>query len=50
MPNELIFFQTLQQNINVSIESDLLNIYPKLNGNSIKKIKMLLSVINKSVP
>ncbi|MBS9782764.1 MAG: ATP-binding protein [Arcobacter sp.] len=50
MPNEILFFQTLQQNINVSIESDLLSIYPKLNGNSIKKIKMLLSVIIKSVP
>jgi len=50
MPNEILFFQTLQQNINVSIESDLLNIYPKLNGNSVKKIKMLLSVIIKSVP
>ena len=50
MPNEILFFQTLQQNINVSIESDLLNIYPKLNGNSIKRIKMLLSVIIKSVP
>ena len=50
MPNEVLFFQTLQQNINVSIESDLLNIYPRLNGNSIKKIKMLLSVIIKSVP
>ena len=50
MPNEVLFFQTLQQNINVSIESDLLNIYPKLNGNSVKKIKMLLSIIIKSVP
>lgn len=50
MPNEVLFFHTLQQNINVSIEGDLLNIYPKLNGNSIKKIKMLLSVIIKSVP
>lgn len=50
MPNELLFFQTLQQNINVSIESDLLNIYPNLNGSSIKKIKSLLSVIIKSVP
>lgn len=50
IPNEVLFFQTLQQNINVSIESDLLNIYPKLNGNSIKKIKMLLSVIIQSVP
>ena len=50
MPNEILFFQTLQQNINVSIESDLLNIYPKMSGNSIKKIKILLSVIIKSVP
>jgi len=50
MPNEVMFLQTLQQNINVSIESDLLSIYPKLNGNSVKKIKMLLSVIIKSVP
>jgi uncharacterized protein len=50
MPNETLFFQTLQQNINVSIESDLLNIYPKLSGNSIKKIKILLSIIIKSVP
>jgi len=50
MPNEVLFFQTLQQNINVSIESDLLNIYPRLNGNSVKKIKILLSVIIKSVP
>lgn len=50
LPNELMFFQTLQQNINVSIESDLLSIYPKLNGNSIRKIKLLLSVIIKSVP
>lgn len=50
MPNATLFLQTLQQNINVSIESDLLYIYPKLNGNSIKKIKTLLSIIIKSVP
>jgi predicted AAA+ superfamily ATPase len=50
MPNKTMFFQTLEQNINVSIEIDLLNIYPKLNGNSIKKIKLLLAVIMKSVP
>ncbi len=50
IPNEILFFQTLQQNINVSIESDLLSIYPKLSGNSIRKIKLLLSVIIKSVP
>jgi len=50
MPNELLFFQTLKQNINVSIESDLLNIYPSLNGRSIKKIKLLLAVIMQNVP
>jgi len=50
MPNEVFFFQTLKQNINVSIESDLLNIYPSLNGRSIKKIKLLLSVIMQNVP
>lgn len=50
MPNKEMFFQTLQQNINVSIESDLLSIYPTLNGNSIKKIKMLLSIIMQNVP
>lgn len=50
LPNELYFFQTLKQNINVSIESDLLNIYPSLNGKSIKKIKLLLSVIMGNVP
>ena len=50
MPNEMLFFQTLKQNISVSIESDLLNIYPSLNGKSIKKIKLLLSVIMENVP
>ncbi|AFL69633.1 ATP-binding protein [Sulfurospirillum barnesii] len=50
MPNITLFLQTLQQNINVSIESDLLYVYPKLNGTSIKKIKILLSIIIKSVP
>jgi len=50
LKNETLFFQTLKQNINVSIESDLLNIYPNLNGTTIKKIKLLLAVIMKSVP
>ncbi|MDD2904796.1 MAG: AAA family ATPase [Sulfurimonas sp.] len=50
MPNKTMFFATLEQNINVSIESDLLNIYPKLNGVSIRKIKLLLAVIMQSVP
>jgi predicted AAA+ superfamily ATPase len=50
LPNEMFFFQTLKQNINVSIESDLLNVYPSLNGRSIKKIKLLLAVIMENVP
>jgi len=50
MPNEIMFFQTLKQNINVTLEGDLLSIYPKLNGNSIRKIKQLFAVILKSVP
>ncbi len=50
LPNEMLFFQTLKQNINVTIESDLLNIYPSLNGRSIKKIKLLLAVIMQNVP
>ncbi len=50
MQNENMFFQTLRQNINVSIEGDLLSIYPTLNGNSIKKLKKLLAIIMHSVP
>ena len=50
LPNKKMFFSTLEQNINVSIESDLLNVYPKLNGVSIKKIKLLLAIVMKSVP
>ena len=50
LANETMFFHTLRQNINVSIESDLLNIYPSLNGKSIKKIKLLLAIIMENVP
>ena len=50
MQNESMFFQTLRQNINVSLEGDLLSIYPTLNGNSIKKLKKLLAIIMQSVP
>ncbi len=50
MPNEALYFKTLKQNINTTIESDLLNIFPSLNGKSIKKIKLLLSIISESVP
>lgn len=45
-----IFFDMLSQNINVSISSDLLFVYPSLDGNSIKKLKLLLNIIMESVP
>jgi len=48
--DEDIFFDMLKQNINVSISSDLLFVYPSLDGNSIKKLKLLLSIIMESVP
>jgi predicted AAA+ superfamily ATPase len=48
--NEMLFFKTLKQNINVTIENDLLNIYPSLSGKSIQKIKQLLAIIMKNVP
>ncbi len=50
MPSDELFFKTLKQNIDVSIESDLLNIYSSLNGRSIKKLKLLLAVIMENVP
>jgi predicted AAA+ superfamily ATPase len=45
-----IFLDMLKQNIHVSISSDLLFVYPSLDGNSIKKLTLLLSVIMESVP
>ncbi len=45
-----IFFDLLKQNIDVSISGDLLFVYPSLDGNSIKKLKLLLSIIMESVP
>ena len=45
-----VFFDMLQENINISISSDLLFVYPKLDGNSIKKLKLLVNVIMESVP
>jgi len=41
---------TLEQMIHTTLESDLLSIYPSLNGSSIKKMKKLLSIIAASVP
>ncbi|MBI5604765.1 MAG: hypothetical protein HY879_15610 [Deltaproteobacteria bacterium] len=45
-----LFYLTLEQNIHTALESDLIAIFPSLNGNSIKKIKKLLSIIASSVP
>lgn len=45
-----IFFDMLKQNIEISISNDLLFVYPSLDGNSIKKLKLLLNIIMKSVP
>lgn len=45
-----LYYMVLEQSIRATIESDLLAIYPTLNGSSIKKIKRLLSVIAESVP
>lgn len=45
-----VFQILLEQNMHVTIESDLVAIYSHLTGNSIKKIKQLLSFIAQSVP
>jgi len=44
------YYMTLEQMIHTTLESDLLSIYPSLNGSSIKKMKKLLSIIAASVP
>lgn len=48
--NRELFYLTLEQNIHTTLESDLIAIYPSLSGNSIKKIKKLLTIIASSVP
>jgi len=48
--DKTLFFQTLRQNVNTTIESDLLSVFPKLNGLSIMKLKLLFNAISKSVP
>ncbi|MFP4486127.1 MAG: ATP-binding protein [Campylobacterales bacterium] len=45
-----IFFDMLRQNLNIAISNDLLFIYPSLDGNSVKKLKLLLNIIMESVP
>lgn len=44
------FKMTVEQNLHTTIESDLVAIYPHLTGNSIKKIKQLVTHLAKSVP
>jgi predicted AAA+ superfamily ATPase len=49
-PDEAAYLRTLEQGLHTTIESDLLSIYPRLAGVSIKKLKMLLSTIARSAP
>ncbi|OGN59814.1 MAG: hypothetical protein A3F40_04145 [Chlamydiae bacterium RIFCSPHIGHO2_12_FULL_27_8] len=48
--DENLYKITLEQNVHTTIESDLASIFPKLTGNSLKKIKQLLIYISESVP
>ena len=48
--NENLYKITLEQNVHTTIESDLAAIFPKLTGNSLKKIRQLLVFIADSVP
>ena len=50
LKDDEIFFDMLKQNINISISNDLLFVYPTLDGNSIKKLKLLVNIIMESVP
>ena len=50
MPNNTAFYQTLRQSIEATIDSDLLSIYPNLNGNTARKLKILTHAISTNVP
>ena len=50
MPNDTAFYQTLRQSIEATIDSDLLSIYPNLNGNTSRKLKILTHTISTNVP
>ena len=50
MPNDTAFYQTLRQSIEATIDSDLLSIYPNLNGNRARKLKILTHAISANVP
>lgn len=49
--NDVPLFQiTLEQQMHMTIESDLTAIYPQISGESIRKLKKLLSALSVSVP
>lgn len=48
--NKQEYLLTIEQDIHTTIESDLLSIYPHINGVSLKKIKQLFAFIAESVP
>src|SRR3990167_1407443 len=50
LQNKQEYLLTIEQDIHTTIESDLLAIYPHINGISLKKIKQLFSFIAESVP
>ncbi|NLK66173.1 MAG: ATP-binding protein [Campylobacteraceae bacterium] len=50
LSNEIVFFQTLRQSIEATIDSDLLSVYPNLSGNTARKLKLLLHAISENVP
>jgi predicted AAA+ superfamily ATPase len=44
------FYLKLEQDVRKTVLSDSLNVYPNLNGSSVKKILKLLSLLTESVP
>lgn len=49
-PNRDLFWAVLEQSMHTAIESDLVAIHPSLTGNSVARIKRLLTAIAGSVP
>ncbi len=50
LSSKVHYQMALEQNIHVTLESDLVAIYPELTGRSISRIKKLLSLIANQVP
>ena len=44
------YMQVIEQGMHTSIESDLLSVHPEITGNSLRKIKKLLSFLSQNVP